>query len=225
MTVRPAARTCRNKSSASSHFRRKSTVPGTCAPARRAGSAVQVRGRYKAADQPGAHAGPERRRDRDLAVADLAQRAVVDRPRDTDRVVALLGKARVVEQQHAATFGQLGPQDAPHRRRRPRRVGDEMLEGLIVGRRGQPRDHRLHGLAGAVARQPAHVMPQRDRLRRWPEHAWKGVSHCINRRSIGPGSSSSTAAQRTWFSEIAIVKSDHAPSGACFPNEDRDLTK
>ncbi len=118
----------------------------------------------RGAEQPGAGAGPEGRGHGDLAVPDFAQTARV-LPRDADRVVALLGKAGVIEQQDATPFGHLRAQDAPHGGRRPGRVGDEMLETLVGRGVGQAREHRLHRLAGTIAQQPGDVVPERDGLR------------------------------------------------------------
>jgi hypothetical protein len=50
-------------------------------------------------------------------------------------------------------------------------VGDEVLEGLIGDRLGDPRQHRLHRLALAVAEHALHVRPQGQQLRAMTEAA------------------------------------------------------
>jgi hypothetical protein len=111
------------------------------------------------ADQPRVRAAPEGRRHGDLTVADLAQRPGV-LPRDADRLVAVLGKARVVENHHARAGRQCPPEHAPQRRGVPRRIGDEMLKRLIPHRRRHPREHGLHRFPRAVAQQPRDVLAQ-----------------------------------------------------------------
>ena len=66
---------------------------------------------------PGAHAGPQRRGHRDLAVGDLAQRPAV-LARDRHRVPTLLREARAVENQHARALGDHRPATAARRARR-----------------------------------------------------------------------------------------------------------
>ena len=161
----PAARTRRSNVTARRHFSWKTTRAGNRAlrPPRRVvrpGDRQIQRG----AQQPGAHAGPERDGDGDLAIGHLAQRAAV-LPRHPDRVRALFGETGLVEDQHAAPFGHHGPQAPPHRLGVPGRVGDEVLEGLIGRRLGHPGQHRLHRLATAVAEEPVDVLPQRHQLR------------------------------------------------------------
>jgi len=180
----------------------------------------------RGADQPRAHARPERRRHGHLAVADLAQTPRV-LARNADRVLALFRKARVVEQQHAPALRQLRPQDPPHACRRPRRVRDEMLEGLIVRWIGHAGEHRLHRLARAVAQQPGHVVPERHRLRPMPEAALERgqprhqppqhgdrvlVEHC---RAAYPNTSKSTMSSK-------VITFGRLP---LFQNVSSDLTK
>ena len=129
-----------------------------------------VSGRYSSRRETSAHAGPERRRRRDLAIGDLAQRATV-LARDADRVRALFGKAGPVEDQDAAPFRNDRSQATPDPARVPRRVRDEVLKGLVRDRLGHARQHRLHRLALAVAEHALHVGPQGHQLRAMPEAA------------------------------------------------------
>ena len=85
--------------------------------------------------------------------------------RDPDRLGTLLRKAGAVENQHAAPFGHDGAQTPPHVVRIPRRMGDEVLEGLIRDWLGDPCQHRLHRLPVAVAEDPLDVGPKRHQLR------------------------------------------------------------
>ena len=48
-------------------------------------------------------------------------------------------------------------------------MGDEMLEALVGRRIRQPREHRLHRLARAIAQQPGGVVPERHGLRAMAE--------------------------------------------------------
>jgi hypothetical protein len=84
------------------------------------------------AQHPGAHAGPQRHGHRDLAVGDVAQRAVL--PRHGDRASALLGKTRPVENDDTREFGNRRPELPPEAIGVPRRMGDEVLELLIRAR-------------------------------------------------------------------------------------------
>src|SRR5262249_34147758 len=101
---------------------------------------------------------------------DLAQRATV-LTRHAHRVWALFRKAGAIENQHPASLGHDRAQAAPHPRRVPWRVRDEVLKGLIGDRLGDPRHHRLHRLARAVAEDALHVGPQRQQLRPMSETA------------------------------------------------------
>jgi hypothetical protein len=111
----------------------------------------------------------EREADANLAVGDLACRAGV-LPLDADGVLALLEKARVVEDPrlHEAVLGQRF--DCIPRREQsqflvvPRRLGQEVQHPLMlsVGPRrvgAGPRDDRLDTLALAVSQEP-HCVPR-----------------------------------------------------------------
>jgi hypothetical protein len=50
-------------------------------------------------------------------------------------------------------------------------VRDEVLEGLVGDRLGDPRQHRLHRLPLAVAEHAVHVRAQRQQLRAMAEAA------------------------------------------------------
>lgn len=78
---------------------------------------------------------------------------------------ALVGKARAVEDQDAATLRQPLQQPTPDPVGIPGRVRDEVLQALVGDRVGHPRLHGLHRLALAVAEQAGHVGPQREPLR------------------------------------------------------------
>ena len=171
MSVKPAARTCRSNVSAWRHFLLKPDRRPECARARALAGVSHSSGRYSSRpEKPGAHAGPQRHRRRDLAIGDLAERATV-LARDADRVRALFRKAGPVEDQDAAPFRNHRAQPTPDRSRVPRRVRNEVLEGLIRDRLGHARQHRLHRLALAVAEDPLHVRPQRHQLRAMAEAA------------------------------------------------------
>ncbi len=99
-----------------------------------------------------------------MAVADLAERAAV-LPLHARRLRSLLGKARVIDRQDAGPGGDARAQLAPDPRRVPRRVGDEVLEGLIVARVAQPAVHGLHRLALTVPKEPVDILRGRVALR------------------------------------------------------------
>ena len=128
---------------------------------------IQQRARH-----PGAHAGPERGRHRDLAIRDLAQRAAV-LTRYTDRMGALFRKTRAVDDQHTAAFGQHLEQPPPDAVGVPDRVRNEVLKALVGDRVCDAGQHRLHRLPIAVAEQAMHVRPQREPLRAMAEAALK----------------------------------------------------
>jgi hypothetical protein len=97
--------------------------------------------------------------DRDLAVADLAQRARVLalHPR---RVAAVLRDAGVVDDpgQHAKLRRYPLRAGAHKQLRIPGRIGQELLHRLVASRRlAQPKQRRLQALATAVLNQAAHV--------------------------------------------------------------------
>ena len=120
------------------------------------------------AEGPRPTAGPQRRRHGDLAIGDLAQRAAV-LARHADRMRARFRKARFVEDQDARALGQHRPQPTPHDLGVPRRVRDEMLEGLVRRRFADARQHRRHRLARAVAQQPVDILAQGHVLGAMPE--------------------------------------------------------
>ena len=124
------------------------------------------------AGHPGPRAGPERGRHGDLAIRDLAQRATV-LTRHADRMGALFGKTRAVDDQHAAAFGQHLEQPSPDAVGVPGRVCDEMLKALVGDRVGDAGQHRLHRLPIAVAEEAVHVRPQREPLGAMAEAALK----------------------------------------------------
>ena len=115
-------------------------------------------------EQVAAYPGPQCRRDRDLTVGDLPQGPAV-LAAHPNGVWPLLGKARAVDDQQPGAFGQHRPQAAPDLLGVPRGVGDEVLERLIGPGLGDPRQHRLHRFACAVAEQPLNVPAQRQVLR------------------------------------------------------------
>jgi len=84
--------------------------------------------------------------------------------RDPDRRSALFRKAGPVEDHHAGSFGQDGTETTPHAVGIPRRVRDEVLEGLIGDRLGDASQHRLHRLPLAVAEDALDVAAQRQQL-------------------------------------------------------------
>src|SRR5262249_15866659 len=49
----------------------------------------------------------------------------------------------------------------PQALRLPRRIGDEVLEGLVAGGVAQASMHRLHGLPLAVVEQPVEILARR----------------------------------------------------------------
>jgi hypothetical protein len=106
--------------------------------------------------QPSEPAGDQRRRDRDLAIGNLAHGAAV-LTLHADRGRALLRQARVVDRQDAVSYRQPRAQLLPERPYLPRRVRDEMLQPLIRPRIAEPSMHRLHRLALAVVQQTLPV--------------------------------------------------------------------
>ena len=90
-------------------------------------------------------------------------------PGDGDRAPTLFGKARPVENQHAAPLGNHRPQLPPHAFGTPRGMRDEMLKRLIGPRIGDALEHRAHRLAATVAEQPQQVPTKRPALRDMPE--------------------------------------------------------
>jgi hypothetical protein len=115
------------------------------------------------AGHPSPHAGPQRGGHGNLAIRDLAQRATV-LTRHADRMGALFGKTRAVDDQHTAAFGQHLEQPSPDTVGIPGRMRDAVLKAVVGDRVGDAGQHRLHRLAIAVAEEPMHVRPQREPL-------------------------------------------------------------
>jgi hypothetical protein len=174
------------------------------------------------AEAPRPHAGPERGRHRDLAIGDLAQRPTV-LPRDADRRWPLFGKARAVEDQHAAAFGEHGAQPTPDAVRIPRGMGNEMLERLGGDRLGHPRQHGLHRLSLAVAEHAVDVRPQRHQLSTMAKAALELLQpsdqslHARRRSGIDQCASRYPNREKSTMSSKAI--------SADLPSETLDLTK
>ena len=127
----------------------------------------QIQGRPQ---HPGAPFRPEQGGRRHLAIGNLAQRATV-LARDADGVLALFREAGVVDDHHPCARRQKLQQSPPYRRPIPRRVGDEVLEILVMARVGDPRQHRLHRFARTVSEQALQVAAQRRRLQPGTEGA------------------------------------------------------
>ena len=126
----------------------------------------------------------QRQADRNLAVVPLAQLAAI-LTRHPDRVTALLRKSGVVDDPGfncVALFndrqGQLlYPAENPLIR--PRRVGDEMQQRLVLGRdprRRRYRRDRLDALALARQQQAPAIITQRLRPIGMPDH----LSQCLD---------------------------------------------
>ena len=115
------------------------------------------------AQQPRPRPGPQGDRDGGLAVRDLAPRAAV-LARDPHGGRALFRETRPVEHQDPGALRQLRAQPFPQRLGVPRRMRDEMLEGLIGARIAEPRPHRFHRFAPTVAQQAGHIPTQRAAL-------------------------------------------------------------
>lgn len=108
------------------------------------------------AEKPGLGAGPQCGGHRDLTVPDLAERSAVLAGHPY-RVRPLFRKARAVEDQHPLPIGD-GPAHAlPDLGHVPRRVGDEVLQGLITPRLAHAGEHRAHRLARAIAQNAEQI--------------------------------------------------------------------
>ena len=99
-----------------------------------------------------------------MAVGDLAQRAAV-LARNGHRPAALFRKTRAVENQHAAALGDHRPQLTPHALGAPRRIGDEVLKGLIGTGIADALEHRAHRLPTTVAQQTEQIPSKGAALR------------------------------------------------------------
>ena len=91
-------------------------------------------------------ARPQRRRDRNLAIAGLARRART-LPLNADRRSALLSKARAVEHEDPGARWDRGTQAPPEALRTPVAFGAEILQRLIAAWVTQPGPHGLYRLA------------------------------------------------------------------------------
>src|SRR3954447_1771438 len=151
--------------------RRRPSTPAADTGARRpAGS------RY---DWPATESAPAKAgADRDLAVVPLAELAAI-LTRHPDRVSAFLRKAGVVDNpgfNRAAAFDDRQDQllySAENPLIRPRRIGEEMQQRLVLGRdpgRRRYRRDRLHALALARQQQAQAIITQRLHPIRMPDH-------------------------------------------------------
>jgi len=134
----------------------------------------------------------QRQADRNLAVVPLAAPTAI-LTRHPDRVTALLRKSGVVDDpglDRAALFddrhGQLlDPAENPLAR--PRRVGEEMQQRLVLGRDPRRRRHRrdrLDALALARQQQAQAIITQRLRSIRMPDHLGKRLD--VDRKPFLP---------------------------------------
>jgi hypothetical protein len=103
-------------------------------------------------ERPGEVIAEQDGRDRHLTIGHFAELAAV-LAFDADRSLALFGKTRIVDREHAASHRHHVAQASPQSLCLPRRIGDEVLEGLVAGRVAQPSMYRLHGLPLAVVEQ------------------------------------------------------------------------
>jgi hypothetical protein len=129
------------------------------------------------AEHPRVHPVPQRGRDRDLAIGNLAERATV-LPRHADRVRPLLGKTRAVQDQDARSYRYLGAEALPQPVGIPRRIGDEVLRRLVAARLAYASQHRAHRLARAVTEQAEEVPPKRAALRAMTKRALEWLQPC-----------------------------------------------
>jgi len=172
--------------------------------------------------RPRALSRPQRGGDRDLAIRHFAQRAAV-LARRPDRMGTRLGKARLVEDQNAGALGDLRSQPAPHDLGLPRRVRDEVLEGLIRGRLADAREHRRHRLARAVAQQPVDVLAQRRVLRAMTEAVLELIQpsrQASQQRPRMPIEHRRAAYRNSTERTMSSISITHG-----FPRESNDLTK
>jgi hypothetical protein len=116
------------------------------------------------AERPRSPSGPQRGGHRDLTIRDFAERPTV-LPRHADGMRALFRKAGLVEDQDPSALGEHRAQATPHDVRVPRRIGDEVLQGLVGARLGHAGEHGRHRLARAVVQQALDIMPQRQGFR------------------------------------------------------------
>ena len=164
VTSKPAARICRSSVSARRHFSWKRTRRGNLRALPRLGRQPLLGQIQRRPQHPGAHAGPQRRGDRDLAIGDFAQRAAV-LPRDATERRPCLGKLVPSRISTPAALGDHRAQLPPDALGAPRRMRDEMLKGLIGPRIADALEHRAHRLAPTVAQQPEQIPTKRAALR------------------------------------------------------------
>ena len=129
------------------------------------------------AEGPGELGAEQHRGHRHLAIGDFPERPAI-LPLHHDRVSALLWETGVVDGQNAAPHLDHGAQLGPHQSRLPRRVRDELLQGLIADRVAEPSMHRLHGRPLAVVEEPFEVLTGRRALRVATEAARKAIGEC-----------------------------------------------
>src|SRR4051794_24664222 len=177
----PPSRGCRPRRGA----RHRPSTPAADTSARRSAGSPHD---WPATEPAPAQAGA----DRNLAVVLLAELTAV-LTRHPDRVTALLRKAGVVDDpgfDRAAAFDErqdqlLYPAENPIVR--PRRVGDEMQQRLVLGRdpgRRRYRRNRLDALAFARQQQAPAIITQRLRPIRMPDHFGKRID--IGRKPFLP---------------------------------------
>ena len=116
------------------------------------------------AEGPGELGAEQHRGHRHLAIGECPERPAI-LPLHAARLVSRLGEAGVVDGQNAAPHRDHGAQLGPHPPRLPRRVRDELLEGLIADRVAEPSMHRRHGLPLAVVEEAFEVLTGGWRLK------------------------------------------------------------
>ena len=167
-------------------------------------------------------ARPERGRHRHLAIRHFAQGAAV-LARHPDRMRPRFREAGFVEDQNAAAFRDHRPQAAPDDLRVPRRMGDEVLEGLIRRGIADPLEHRRHRLARAVAQQTVDVLAQRHVLGTMAEAVLELIQpprQSSQQRPRVPVEHCGAAYSYSWN---RTMSSNLITRG--FPRESHDLTK
>jgi hypothetical protein len=151
----------------------------------------------------------QRQADRDLAVVLFAELAAI-LTRHPDRMTALLGKAGVVDDpgfDRAAAFDEwqgqlLDPAENPLIR--PRCVGNEMQQRLVLGRdsrRCRYRRDRLDALAFAWHQQAQAVITQRLRSICMPDHLGERID--IGREPFLPVLAHAPSLKTTLFEDIS----------------------
>ena len=87
-------------------------------------------------------------------------------------------KARAVENQHSFAIRNHRTQSPPQQGRRPRGVGDEMLERLVGAGVADACQHRAHRLAATVAQQAQQIPTKRPALGGMPKAGLEGTEPC-----------------------------------------------